>query len=158
MVIYEKRLSVPVMPPSVSFFSESESPRLTVCTLRPPSREVVTNMDLSPSAGNIAHPDIASSLHELGNVCESESDYAGARRYFEQSLAMKRAVYGEDEAHPDIAASLHALGNVCYRESDYAGARRYFEQSLAMYQKLTIFGPVNQRSVTSRYMRVSVTL
>ena len=65
-------------------------------------------------------------------MCASEADYAGARGYHEQSLAMKREVYGEGKAHADIASSLHALGDVCAREADYAGARGYHEQSLAM--------------------------
>jgi tetratricopeptide (TPR) repeat protein len=83
------------------------------------------------------HADIAASMHALGNVCDSEGKYAEARKWYEESLAMKREVHGgEDAVHADIAASMHALGNVCEREGKYAEARKWYEESLAMYREV----------------------
>jgi uncharacterized protein HemY len=83
-----------------------------------------------------AHPDIAGSLHWLGNVCLRKGEYEKARGYYEESLAMKRKVYGEEAANPDIAASLQALGSVCLDKGEYEKARGYVEESLAMFRKV----------------------
>ena len=77
----------------------------------------------------IQHAGIAASLHALGNVCHSLGKFEDARRYYTQSLDMKRLVSrkSEDEdvstiQHADIAASLHALGAVQRGCDDFPGA------------------------------------
>merc|ERR1719353_2616089 len=75
----------------------------------------------------------------IADMCEARSgsgDYGGARRYYEESLAMKREVYGADAAHANIASTLSNLGLVCHAEGDYGGARRYHEESLAMEREV----------------------
>eukprot|EP00058_Branchiostoma_floridae_P022640 XP_002608130.1 hypothetical protein BRAFLDRAFT_91391 [Branchiostoma floridae] len=52
--------------------------------------------------------------------------------YYEQSLQMRRSIYGEDTAHPAIAASLNNLGNAWSNLGDHRKAVSYFEQSLQM--------------------------
>ena len=60
-------------------------------------------------------------------------DYAGARPYYEQALAIRREALGEQ--HPDTASSLNNLGMLLQAQGDYAGARPYYEQALAISQR-----------------------
>lgn len=65
-----------------------------------------------------------------------EGDLAGARRYYEQALAIRERVLGTE--HPDTAQSLNNLGAVLRAQGDLAGARRYFERALAIREQ--VFG------------------
>ena len=66
----------------------------------------------------------------LGFHLKMIADYAGARPYYEQTLAIHRKALGE--AHPDTALSLNNLGALLDSMGDYAGARPYYEQALAI--------------------------
>ncbi|HEX9370380.1 MAG TPA: tetratricopeptide repeat protein [Roseiflexaceae bacterium] len=57
-------------------------------------------------------------------------NYAGARPYYAQALAIYRAVLGE--RHPDTARSLNNLGYLLQAQGDLAGARPYYAQALAI--------------------------
>ncbi len=57
-------------------------------------------------------------------------DYAAARPYYEQALAIRKEVLGEK--HPDTATSLNNLGYLLQAMGDYAAARPYYEQALAI--------------------------
>ena len=61
-------------------------------------------------------------------------DYAAARSYYEQALAIKREVLGEK--HADTANSLDNLGVATSEMGDYAAARRYHEQALAIRREV----------------------
>jgi tetratricopeptide (TPR) repeat protein len=79
------------------------------------------------------HADIASSMHAIGCVFDSEGKYAEAREWHERSLAMEKQVHGgEDAVHAAIASSMHAIGNVCYSEGDLTTSKQYFERAHAM--------------------------
>jgi tetratricopeptide (TPR) repeat protein len=73
-------------------------------------------------------------LFNLGNIYAALGDYVGARPYYEQALAIRRKVLGEE--HPDTATSLNNLGRLLEDMGDYAGARPYFEQALAICRKV----------------------
>ncbi|KYF73026.1 hypothetical protein BE17_36145, partial [Sorangium cellulosum] len=85
--------------------------------------------------GTEEHPDVAASLHALGNVLRAQGDFAGARKALERSLAIKAKVHGTED-HPDVGASLHALGGVLRAQGDLAGARKALERSLAIQAKV----------------------
>ena len=61
-------------------------------------------------------------------------DYAAARPYYEQALAISREVLGEK--HPDTATSLNNLGYLLQAMGDYAAARPYYEQALAIRREV----------------------
>ncbi|MEZ4862022.1 MAG: tetratricopeptide repeat protein [Caldilineaceae bacterium] len=68
----------------------------------------------------------AKALDAAGFFAGKAGDYATARRYHEESLAIGQALnhqYG-------IARSLHSLGGVASDQGDYAAARTCFEESL----------------------------
>jgi len=75
--------------------------------------------------------DIAVTYHNLGIIAKRTKEYAEARSYLEQSLAIKEV---NDEK--GIAYSLHELGNVAIKEEDYPAARNYYKQSLTISKKL----------------------
>ena len=62
------------------------------------------------------HPDIATSLNNLGIVQYELREYAAAKQSHEQALAIFRKALPPD--HPDIANSLNNLGDV---QGDVAG-------------------------------------
>ncbi|XP_019644151.1 PREDICTED: uncharacterized protein LOC109485155, partial [Branchiostoma belcheri] len=84
------------------------------------------------------HPDIASSLNNIGNCWRDLGDQRKAISYHEQSLKMRKAIYGETTPHPDIADSLNNIGACWLDLGDRRKAIRYHEQSLKM--KKAIYG------------------
>ena len=70
----------------------------------------------------------------LGNHLKMTGDYAGAKPYYERSLAICEQVRGEQ--HPDTASILNNLGMLLYDVGDYAGAKLYLERSLAIYEQV----------------------
>jgi tetratricopeptide (TPR) repeat protein len=63
-------------------------------------------------------------------------DLLGARELYEQALAMRRRIYGEDVDHPEIASSLHNLAVVLSGLGELRQARELYEQALAMQQRI----------------------
>jgi len=90
--------------------------------------------------------DMAVAYQNLGILASIAREYAEARSYLEQSLAIKEV---NDEK--GIANSLHELGNVAIQEKDYPAAHKYYEQSLAMGEKLD-----NQMGIASTFENLAV--
>jgi CHAT domain-containing protein/tetratricopeptide (TPR) repeat protein len=85
------------------------------------------------------HPDLATSLNNLGLLLRDQGDYGGSRGYYERALAMRQALYPKDRyphGHPHLAASLNNLGGLLRDQGDYGGARGYYERALAMCEAL----------------------
>jgi len=73
----------------------------------------------------------ALALNDLGTVAVAQGDYAAARTYIEEGLALRREMgdkYG-------IAISLNTLGDVAYRQGDYPKARTTYEDSLMLMRE-----------------------
>ena len=71
----------------------------------------------------------AQPLGNLGLVAQNQGDYATAKAYLEQALALFRQLgnrLGE-------ANHLSNLGLVVFAQGDYRGAKIYLEQALALY-------------------------
>ncbi|KAI8515198.1 hypothetical protein Bbelb_077890 [Branchiostoma belcheri] len=81
---------------------------------------------------------LATSLKNLGLSWGIRGNPRKAIGYFEQSLAICKAVFGEKTAHPDIAATLSNIGFCLSDLGDHQKAKSYFEQSLKM--RKTIYG------------------
>jgi len=70
----------------------------------------------------------AEALNGAGTLAYLQADYAAARAFHEEELAIFREL---GERHGE-ASALHGLGNIAYSEQDYAAARAYYAESLAI--------------------------
>ncbi|CAH1267011.1 KLC4 [Branchiostoma lanceolatum] len=73
------------------------------------------------------------------NLCTAWSDLGDHRKaisYYEQSLQMRRLIYGEDTAHPEIAHSLNNLGTAWCDLGNPRKAVSDHEQALQMVQSM----------------------
>ncbi len=75
---------------------------------------------------------IAESYNTLGLLTGDTGNNAGAREYFEKSLAINRAI----GARPAIIGNLNNIGRRYSRESDYTQAAAYYFQALALADSL----------------------
>ncbi|XP_078600668.1 uncharacterized protein LOC144875819 [Branchiostoma floridae x Branchiostoma japonicum] len=99
---------------------------------------------------NGKNEDLAESLNDLGDAWRNIGDSKKAVSYYEQSLQMQLAIYGDSAVHPNIASTLNNLGNAQKDIGDYRGAIGHYEQSLQM--KLTMYDDtVNPAIAASLY-------
>jgi CHAT domain-containing protein/tetratricopeptide (TPR) repeat protein len=85
------------------------------------------------------HPDLATSLNNLGSLLQDQGSYGEARGYLERGLAMRESLYPRDRyprGHPDLATSLNNLGSLLWAQDAYGEARGYYERALAMRESL----------------------
>jgi Tfp pilus assembly protein PilF len=74
---------------------------------------------------------VASTLHNLGNVAYSRGDLAAAERYYQQALAIFENLAPNSL---DVAGTLNNLGNVARNRGDLARAEQYYQQALAIFE------------------------
>ena len=74
----------------------------------------------------------AKTLNGVGGLANMQGDYASARGYSEESLA----IFRERGDRQGIATSLGNLGNVASYQGDYASARGYYEESLTTWREI----------------------
>jgi CHAT domain-containing protein/Tfp pilus assembly protein PilF len=85
------------------------------------------------------HPELATSLNNLGGVVQALGQPAKALPHYEQALAMNKKLYPKKrfpKGHPELAHSLNNLGGVREALGQPAKALPHYEQALAMRQKL----------------------
>ena len=85
------------------------------------------------------HPDLGSSLHDLGDILSLQDEYSNARKYYEEALEMYRRLYSKDDypnGHPDVASILNDLGDLFWDQGEYSEAHNYFKQALEMRRRL----------------------
>jgi len=75
-------------------------------------------------------PEYARLLFETGWICKNLADAKKAVEYFEQALAIDKAVYGDK--HPSVAAMLNNLGAAWRALGEAKKAVEYYEQALAI--------------------------
>jgi CHAT domain-containing protein len=78
------------------------------------------------------HPDIATSLVNLGNFLEITGRYAEAEPLLREALAQRQAAL--PAGHADIATSLHSLATLLATTGRYAEAEPLYREALAQYQ------------------------
>jgi CHAT domain-containing protein/Tfp pilus assembly protein PilF len=74
----------------------------------------------------------AGGLVDLGNILSELRDPAGARKHYEEALAIYRAKLPKDD--PRVARSLSNLGNVVGELGDLPAARKHIEEALAIFR------------------------
>jgi tetratricopeptide (TPR) repeat protein len=85
------------------------------------------------------HPDLASSLNNLGTLLQAQGAYGDAREYYQRALAMNEALYPQaryPQGHPQLATSLDNLGGLLQAQGDYGRSRDYYQRALAMREAL----------------------
>lgn len=80
------------------------------------------------------HPQLANTLHELGNLASAQANYPTARKHFEEALAIFRKVLGSNDQ--ETAATLHHFGVNSFRQGDYPTAQKCLAEALAIYRKV----------------------
>ena len=76
---------------------------------------------------------VQTALANLGLVALDHGDYAAAKAYLEQALALHR----QQGDRLGEANQLGNLGLVAQNQGDYAAAKAYLEQALALHRQLT---------------------
>jgi predicted ATPase/DNA-binding SARP family transcriptional activator/uncharacterized protein HemY len=71
-------------------------------------------------------------LQGIGMLCLDQSDYAPAKRYFEESLSVSRKI----DHRKGISSSLNSLGILAGRQREYAAETAYYEESLTISREL----------------------
>jgi non-specific serine/threonine protein kinase len=71
-------------------------------------------------------------LTAAGTLAHNQGDYAAARSFYEESLALSRA-NGDEVA---AAGTLNDLGWLAWRQGDYPSARALSEEALALHRRL----------------------
>jgi tetratricopeptide (TPR) repeat protein len=74
----------------------------------------------------------ADALNGAGNLADHQGDYAAARAFYEESLAIRRTL-GDRRG---LARSLGNLGILAARDGDYEGARALHEETRALLRGL----------------------
>lgn len=80
------------------------------------------------------HPDVATTLSDLGLALWSREDFAAADPLLRTALAMRRKLLGDE--HVDVATSLYNLGMLLHDTQRYAEAERVLREALAIRRKL----------------------
>ncbi len=71
-------------------------------------------------------------LFWIGSFKWSQGDYELAKKYSEESLAIRKEIGDNYE----IAFSMNNLGNISYHQADYERAKKYYEESLAIRKEI----------------------
>ncbi len=85
------------------------------------------------SVGN-EHPDVASSLHRLGNILRDSGRWSEAEAAFNEAVTMRRKLFGQENL--DLANSIHDLAWVLNHNGKGAEAETLSREELAMRRKL----------------------
>jgi len=83
------------------------------------------------------HPDVATSLTNLGTVLAEIGDLAGAEPLHRRALAIREKALGPDNRA--VAKSLNELASLLRAKGDSAGAEPLYRRALAIYER--ILGP-----------------
>jgi tetratricopeptide (TPR) repeat protein len=84
--------------------------------------------------GNEPHPDLAEAINDLALLHQLRGDYDDSEKFYLESMAMKRRLYGDK--HPEIANALENLASAMQDKGDLARAEPLYRQALAMWRAL----------------------
>jgi eukaryotic-like serine/threonine-protein kinase len=104
-------------------------------------RQVTARELLEKGAQSIAQelsdqPEVQATLmHTMGSAYMGLGLYADAQKLFEQSLAIRRRVFG-DVDHADLAESLNSMGSILFYRRQYDAAAERHREALEMRRRL----------------------
>jgi tetratricopeptide (TPR) repeat protein len=73
----------------------------------------------------------ASSYGQLGNLAQAQRDFAAAKAWYRQALA----IYEKQGNEHGAAISYHQLGIVAQEQRDFAAAETWYRQAMAIFEK-----------------------
>jgi tetratricopeptide (TPR) repeat protein len=76
------------------------------------------------------HPNVATTLNNIGGAWDSLGEPKKALEYYEQALAIDKEVYGDK--HPSVAATLNNIGSAWDALGEPKKAIGYYEQALSI--------------------------
>ena len=79
------------------------------------------------------HPDVATRLHNLGQIMQDLGDFDGARNHIQRALDIHEKTYGPDD--PTVATGRNNLGDILRAQGDLAGAQHQLQRALAIDEK-----------------------
>jgi tetratricopeptide (TPR) repeat protein len=85
------------------------------------------------------HPELATSLNNVGFVLRARGEYGLAEPFFSDALAMRQQLYPKEkypDGHPDLAQSLNNVGFLLEARGEYGRAEPFYQGALAMTQRL----------------------
>ena len=92
------------------------------------------------------HPDVASTLMNLGLCAANLGQSAEAVDYYHQAIAMQKRTQGE--RHPALGSTMQLLGDFHLREKRYQEARSWLEKALTILDDTV--GSAHYRSKATR--------
>ncbi len=87
---------------------------------------------------NARNVDMASALHDLGSLYDSQGKYDAALEKFIQAHDMKWSVYGADASNADLASTINNIGGIYDSQGKYDAALYKYNHSLDM--KWSVYG------------------
>jgi tetratricopeptide (TPR) repeat protein len=84
--------------------------------------------------GTEPHPDLAEAINDLALLHQLMGDYDQSEKFYLESMAMKRRLYGDK--HPEIANALENLASAMQDKGDLAAAEPLYQQAIAMWRAL----------------------
>ena len=103
-------------------------------------------LDIRREADPTDRPDLAKDISNLASSLYAVGDYAGARTYYRQALAMRQRL-GEDEAGTTVTR--HNLASTLAHRGENGEAERLHRQNLAIRERL--YGPESPQLATTLY-------
>ncbi|MEM6936715.1 MAG: protein kinase [Pseudomonadota bacterium] len=92
------------------------------------------------------HPDIAFTMHRLGESARRRSRYAEAASAIQEALAIRRRILGE--SHPDTLRSLSSLAGISWYQGEYALMEEQLRELLR--RRITVLGPEHADAYQTR--------
>jgi CHAT domain-containing protein/tetratricopeptide (TPR) repeat protein len=86
------------------------------------------------------HPDVATSLNDLGSMYVDQGSYSQAEQLHRRALEIREKVFGP--GHPEVAESLALLGSLRLIQGSLSSAEPLFRRALEIREKS--FGPEHQ--------------
>jgi tetratricopeptide (TPR) repeat protein/nucleoside phosphorylase len=83
------------------------------------------------------HPNVASTVNNLGILLRDMGDLESAKAQFERAITIDEKAYGPN--HPNVARDVNNLGLVLHDLRDLEEAKAHFERALAIWEK--VHGP-----------------
>jgi tetratricopeptide (TPR) repeat protein len=77
------------------------------------------------------HPDIATTLNNIGNVCFANGEYDQALQHFERTLDIFKISLPSE--HPSIAKTYYNMGLAYFNKDDYQRSLVFLNRAASIY-------------------------